>query len=319
MPLIPDIAVIVVNYNTAGLTGRCLESLRQYGAGTLHEVILVDNASTDDSVAVITSRFPEVRLITNQQNVGFGPANNQAAEIATGKYLFFLNSDTELVEDSLAVLRDFLDRHPRAGAVGCRLVSPDGLVQPSAAYFPNLLRIVAGREVAAGAVRRHWPELAERLTFFISPEDLQAPCQVDWCVGAALAVRREAFEAVGGFDPRIFLYAEEMDLCLSMARAGWEVHFTPKTTIIHAEAASSGRALHPMRLARIAAGHRYVYYKHHGWKGRIYCLAEIGASLGKAGFWWTLGFPTTGSRRRKYMDKALWHWLYLKHYALIHY
>lgn len=316
---VPGISVIVVNYNTAELTGLCLESLRRCCASTSHEVIVVDNASSDGSVESLASRFPDVRFIENRENVGFGPANNQAAEISRGEYLFFLNSDTELLEDSLAVLRAYLARRPRVGAVGCRLVSPDGAQQASAANFPDLARIIAGREVVAGALRRYWPALADRLTFFLPPEDLRAARRVGWCVGAALAVKKEAFESVGGFDPRIFLYAEEMDLSLAMTRAGWEIHFTPETTIVHAEAASSGRVLNPVRLARIAAGHRYVYLKHHGRWGLVYCLAEAGSSLAKALLWSTFSLTVRGDRRRRFWDKALWHWLYLRHYVAISY
>lgn len=319
MTAAPLVSIIIVNYNTAEVTGGCLASIRRHARNTPHEVIVVDNASQDDSPKMIAESYPEVRLLTNRENVGFGPANNQAAAAAQGRYLFFLNSDTKLLEDSISVLVEFLESTPRAGAVGCRLYWADGRVQPSASRFPNLLRVAAGREVTAGLLRKFAPDLADRLMFFYPAEQLDDPRRVDWCVGAALMVRREAFEGVSGFDPRIFLYTEEMDLCLRLAAAGWETHFTPATSILHLEAVSSGRVLNQKRLAYIAAGHRYFYLKHNGFFGCVYCLVELSASVLKAVLWSALGFLTNGEKRRTSRDKARWHLLYLKKYFSLSY
>jgi GT2 family glycosyltransferase len=315
----PDISIIIVSYNTAPLTLRCLESIKRHCADTPHEVIVVDNASTDDTVDQVKTRFPEVALIANDHNRGFGPANNLGAKVARGAYLFFLNSDTELLENSLAVMKNVLDHRPACAAAGCRLMFPGGGIQPSVANFPSIARIAAGREVVSGVIRRFCPAIAGRITFFLPPEDLTVSRRVDWCIGAALMVRKNAFEAVGGFDPRIFLYAEEMDLCLSLVRAGWKIWFTPETTIIHMEAASSGHALHPERLALIAAGHRYFYFKQNGRLGGVYCAVEVGVSIVKAFIWWTCGMLAPESRRDRFFKKALWHWLYVRNYTAVSY
>lgn len=308
------VSVVLVNYNTAALTCRCLESLTRH-CGAAHEIILVDNASRDDSITLISQRFPDVRLLANPTNLGFGPAINQGAALARGRYLFLLNTDTELRGDTPGRLADFLEEHPEIGAAGCKLTGPDGAVQPSAARFPTLLRVAAGREVTVGALQQHFPSLANRLTFFYPPKQLTRPSRVDWCVGAALMLRKAAFDAIGGFDPRIFLYGEEIDLCLRLALAGWPTYFYPLTTVIHFGGASSDGELSPRRLALVAAGHRYFYHKHWGLlKGTLFCLVELTAAVVKGAIWQLAALMTTGPDRSRYRDKAYWHFTYLKHY-----
>lgn len=310
----PVVSVLLVNYNTARLTSHCLESLA-LASRLPHEIILVDNASRDGSVPLLSRRFPGVRLVANRANRGFGPAVNQAAALARGRYLFLLNPDTELKEDSLRRLADFLDAHPQAGAAGCALSSPGGALQPSAARFPTPLRVAAGREVAVAALERRWPSLASRLTFFYPPGALRQPTRVDWCVGAALMVRKAAFDLVGGFDPRIFLYGEEVDLCLRLDRAGWPTYFYPGTAVVHLGAASSDGETNPRRLALVAAGHRYLYRKHWGsLGGTLFILVELAAGALKGGGWQFAALMAAGPARSRYQDKAAWHFSYLRHY-----
>jgi GT2 family glycosyltransferase len=316
----PMVSVLLVNYNTAHLTCRCLESLIEHCGFTPFEIILVDNNSTDESLPILRPRFPSVTILANSSNVGFGNAINQSATLARGRYLFLLNTDTELREDTIGCLRQFLDEHPDAGAAGCRLLSPDGSPQPGAAYFPSMLRVAAGREVTAGLLRRHFPNLAAKVTFFLPDEDLNRPRKVDWCVAAALMVRREAFSSIGGFDPRIFLYGEEMDLCLRLIAAGWSIYYDPETAVVHLGAASSGDDLNPRRLAYIAAGHRYFYHKHYGIvKGKLFCLIEVAAAVLKATIWSMAGMAGNTFYRSKYFGKARWHINYLKNYLTYNY
>jgi GT2 family glycosyltransferase len=311
----PMVSVLLVNYNTAQLTCRCLETLIEHRGLTSYEIILVDNDSTDESLAIIRGRFPAVTLLANSSNVGFGRAINQGAALARGRYLFLLNTDTELREDTVGCLRQFLDEHPDAGAAGCKLLSPDGSPQPGAAYFPSMLRVAAGREVTAGLLRRHFPNLAAKVTFFLPNEDLNCPRKVDWCVAAALMVRHEAFSSIGGFDPRIFLYGEEMDLCLRLISAGWSIYYDPETAVVHLGAASSGDDLNPQRLAYIAAGHRYFYHKHYGiLKGKLFCLIEVAAAVLKATIWSVAGMAGNSFCRDQYFGRARWHITYLRNY-----
>lgn len=311
----PRTTIVLVNYNTAGLTCRCLASISSHCGGPSCEVIVVDNASGDDSCSRITREFPWVTLIANKSNAGFGPACNTGAAAARGGYLFFLNTDTELCENSPAVLADFLDSRPEIAAAGCALVGPDGRAQPSAGHFPSLLRVAAGREALAAGLGRVWPALARRLRLYLPPGESTEPVPVDWCLGAALMVRRASFDAVGGFDPLMFLYGEEMELCYRLARAGGDVYFVPQTAIMHLEAASSGGTASPARMACVAAGQRYFYRKHKSFPCYLlFCAVELGASAAKLCFWQAASLVCGSGPKARCRDRAMWHRLYLRCY-----
>jgi hypothetical protein len=210
--------IVIVSYNTRELLRRCLASLREHAPG--YPVVVVDNASADGSAATVAAEFPEVRLLRNERNVGFGAANNRALRDADTELTMLLNSDTRLESDVVDALAQTLDRHPRAAAVGCRLVSIDGSTQASVRCFPSAMHSLR-RAVGIG------DPLPERI----------AP--VDAVDGAAVLLRTEAFRAVGGFDERFFLYAEDVDLCYRLSRAGWQVLYDPSVSLTHVGSGSA--------------------------------------------------------------------------------
>ncbi len=221
----PSIGIAVVSYNTAPLLRRCLESVVGDTAGP---VLVVDNASTDGSAEMVRREFPTVRLRAETANRGYGAAANLAAGDLDSRYVLLLNADTQLTPGAAGALSDYLDGHPAAAVAGPRLVSASGAFEPSAHPFPRPLALL----LQESGLRR-------RLGHGREAEWRARP--VDWVLGAALAIRREAFERVGGFDEGFFLYQEEVDLCFRLRAAGWETHYAPVATVLHVGGASTGQ------------------------------------------------------------------------------
>ena len=222
-----DISVIIVSYNTAGLLEKCVANLRLAIQDSLRvEIIFVDNASKDNSVEVIKTKFPECRLLVNEQNVGFGRANNQALLLATGRYILLLNTDAFVASDTLSKTAAYMDANPRCGILGVRLEGRDGVLQPCCRYFPTPWNTFLRR---TGLSRRFaGTRMVDDLAW---PHDSVRAC--DWVVGCYYLLRRELVEEVGLFDPRFFLYFEEVDHCFAARKHGWDVVFFPHTTVIH--------------------------------------------------------------------------------------
>jgi GT2 family glycosyltransferase len=221
--------VIVVNWNTRDLLADCLASVETHLSGTPHEMIVVDNGSTDGSAAFVASRFPRSRLLVNSENLGFGRANNQGMDVARGDLLLLLNSDARLPDGSIRRLIERMREAPGVGVIGPRLEDANGAFQPSAHRFGSIPRMLVEelglykllpRERAASVLLGgYWSHDGER--------------QVDWIVGACMLVRAEVFRTTGGFDPSIFLYGEEEEWCERVADAGWRVVYSPAARVTH--------------------------------------------------------------------------------------
>lgn len=235
-----DLSVIIVNWNTRELLAQCLASIEAYPPEVPYEVWVVDNASGDGSAAMVRERFPGVRLIENEENVGFAAANNQAIEESRGKYVLLLNPDTEVQAGALQALLVFAEAHHQAGACGARLCYADGGLQPSCApmhtparEFWKLAYLDRIWRLASYPMRRWDPE---------------TPRRVEAIKGACLLLRREALEQVGPLDEQYFMYTEEVDLCYRLAEAGWELWWVPQATVTHYGEESSRQAREGMYL-----------------------------------------------------------------------
>ncbi len=275
----PDLSIIIVSWNVRDLLRACLRSVirgqasgvRGHGsdAGDLTtdhrpltiELIVVDNASADGSAEMVAAEFPQARLVANATNWGFTAANNQGLALAHGRYVLFLNPDTEVVGDALATMVAYMDAHPEAGALGPQLRYGDGSLQPSRRRFPTLATALFESTPLAW----HWPPArnpwARRYHMADTPDDQTQP--VDWVVGAALLVRREVLDQVGGFDEGYFMYSEELDLCRRIKAAGWEVHYFPCARIIHHEGKSSEQVIAARHIHFHTSRVRY-FRKFHG-------------------------------------------------------
>ncbi len=249
-------AAVAVSHNTRELLRECLESVREEGPA---ETVVVDNASRDGSPEMVQAAFPGVRLLANAGNPGYGAAANQGIAACRAPYVLLLNGDTRLRPGTLAVLGRELERHPRAAVAGPLLLNPDGTRQPSCFPFLGPFEVLA--------MNTYLNRLVRRTRRFRSVYSTPPAGEVPWVKGAALAIRRTAFEGVGGFDEAYFLYAEEMDLCWRLRRAGWETRFTPEAAVVHVEGASTGR-MRPERMLQLYASLER-FHRLHSPRGRI--------------------------------------------------
>jgi GT2 family glycosyltransferase len=250
-----DLSVSIVNTNSRGLLLACLESLAPVEA----EIVVLDNASEDGSAAAVRERFPHVRVIEQQHRAGFGANHNTVIRATTGRYVYVLNEDTTADDWSFERITEYLDAHPQVAALGPRLVYPDGRLQDSAWRFPTPLVSAMG--------------LATLGQLGVKQSKGASVRPVDWVMGAALVLRREALDEVGLFDEDFFLYSEEVDLQTRLRRAGWETHYFPELTVVHHESQFSAgipeRRINEMWRSR----HRY-WRKHHSRMGaRVAALA----------------------------------------------
>ena len=274
-----DVTALVVNYNTHKLLEPCIESLRA-GAGKLRlQIVIVDNASPDGSAEVLRNDFADCDLIFNDVNVGFGRANNQALALARGKYVLLLNTDAFVPPDGVADSVRFLEDHPKCAIVGVRLVGRDGALQPSCRYFPTPWNEFLG----VSGLARFFPgtKLVDDMAW-----DHAAPRECDWVPGCYYLVRKSVVDAVGLFDPRYFLYYEEIDHCRAVKSAGWQVMYDPAVTVVHiggesartdSEISAKGRQIPALQ---IESGLLY-FRKHHGRAGAwaAVALALLSASV----------------------------------------
>ncbi|MFW6116431.1 MAG: glycosyltransferase family 2 protein [bacterium] len=251
------LSIVIVNWNTRDLLRTCIQSLYNRMSGTGREIIVVDNASVDGSVELIRRDFAEVRLIANPENVGFVQANNQALTHCKGRYVLLLNSDTQILPGSLDKAVQFMDRHPRVGIAGGRLLNSDGSFQASYTPFPTLWSefltlSTLGRRLIRPAFPSHGPCVEE------GPQRIEG-----YVEGACLVVRREAIDQVGKLDEHIFMYAEEVDWCYRFDQAGWEVWYLPQVPIIHHGGRSSEKQRGRME-AELYRSRAYFFHKHYG-------------------------------------------------------
>jgi GT2 family glycosyltransferase len=219
------LSIVIVSWNTRDLLESCLRSVYENPLAGEFEVWLVDNASVDGSISMVKEQYPQVRLIENQQNVGFAHGNNQAIRKSTGKYIMLLNPDTEIKAGAFDKLIRFLEENPNAGAVGARLISPNGGLQNSC--HPDL---TLSRELWR---LFHLDKLHNYGTYDMQKWDLSNPRQVDVLQGAALVLRDEALKQVGLLDEDYFMYTEEVDLCFRLRQAGWTLHWIPEAKVLH--------------------------------------------------------------------------------------
>jgi hypothetical protein len=270
----PDVSVIVVNYNTAHLLHDMGSALSAARAGLALEVIVVDNASRDGSVELLQTdpTFATARLIMNAVNVGFGRANNQAVEHATGRYVLLLNTDAFVSADTLAKTVARMDESPECGVIGVRLVGRDGAVQPSCRSFPTPWNLFLARS----GLGRFFPKA--RMVDDVTWDDGKSQ-ECDWVPGCYLLTRKALVDEVGLFDPRYFLYFEEVDFCRRVKLAGWRTVYLADTTVIHlgGESAKSDAALTTagQQISVLQIESELLYFrKNHGRSG-LFALVSL--------------------------------------------
>ncbi len=229
------VSVIIVSYNTREILLNALEALFENSKGVDMEVFVVDNNSADDSAAMVQRDFPSIRLIANNQNLGFAAANNQAFALASGRYIILLNPDAYIRPASIENCLAFMERTPKCGLAGGKIISPEGRLEPSARRFPSALSKLLTLSGLSGKFP-HSP-LLNRHEFGGFAHD--HPLEVDWVPGTFTIIRKEMIDAIGAFDERFYIYYEETDLCLRAKKAGWKVYFIHDAEVMHIGGACS--------------------------------------------------------------------------------
>ena len=261
MDQVNDVDVIIVGLNACDFIKQCIESLHQakwhdYRYG----IIYVDNGSTDSTLSMLESGFPDVRVIANDHNLGYCKAANQGAEISKARYYCFINDDTIVLEDAIAIVVQYCDHHPDAGIVGSRLVYPDMTEQWSGRKFPTIMNAFLGRTTF---LSRLFPNAAP-VKDYLCKEQLKGeqPFEVDWVSAAGMTMPREVFHQVKGF-AEDYYYWHEPIICDRVKRTGKDILLHPLSKIIHFEGKGSGSRPYPVQKFHILDFHRGAY--------RCYC------------------------------------------------
>jgi len=244
-----DISIVIVNWNTRELLLDCLISVYATIRELRFEVFLVDNASSDGSVAAVRERYPQVRIIQNEKNLGFAAANNQALRVMQGKYALLLSTDTILTAGAVEKLHSLMEEKQDAAMSCGQLLNRDGSKQNSIANFPSPLSLLCNETILRLVFPKRFPS---------KRQEYAEPIVVDSCIGACLMVRKRAMDEVGLLDERYFVFMEETDWALSMHSAGWKSCFVPDAKIYHLQGQTAG---HNVRARIMFYRSRYAYFK----------------------------------------------------------
>lgn len=276
------VAVLVVSFNTSEMTLACLRTIREGARQTNHEVIVVDNASTDGSAEAIAAEFPDFRVIASQENLGFARANNLAATHATAERLLLLNPDTLVDPGAIDELVAFADRNPKAGIWGGRTRFADGSPNPTSCWKkPTPWSVFCSATTLAGLLKRSRVFNPESLG--VLPDGAELP--VDVVTGCWLMIDRELWERLEGFDPAFFMYGEDADLCLRARALGARPMVTARADIVHYGGQSD--RVRPDKIVRLYTARRQLYARH--W--------------GKAWQWWADVGPMMNVLRRRAVSR----------------
>jgi N-acetylglucosaminyl-diphospho-decaprenol L-rhamnosyltransferase len=283
-----DLAIVVLNFNTRDYLRRCLTSIYASRGDFAFDVCMVDNASSDGSADMVRAEFPRVRVIQSQVNGGFPYGNNlglraygfdqetaQAAE-SQPRYALLLNPDTILPPDALALMLDFMDNHPQAGAAGPKLVLEDGSLDLACRRSFPTPRVSFYRMVGLSKLFPHHPIWSRYNLTYLDPDQVT---EIDSVEGAFMLVRREAIRQVGLLDEEFFMYGEDLDWAYRITQAGWKVYYNPAVTVLHVKRAASRHSRRAQREFYRAMS--IFYHKHYArstpfW---LHCLVVAGINL----------------------------------------
>lgn len=259
-----NVSIVIVNYNTSDLLDKCIASVMEKTNDIVYEIIVVDNASSDNSVLMMKKKYSTVKLIESKLNLGFGKGNNLGASFASGKYLFLLNTDTILINNAIKVLFDFMEMevNQNVGACGGNLFNLD--LTPNFSYslnFPSLKNIFSYRS---------------GLSFLQNNENFNTSDEIKdvaIIIGADFFVRRKIFNEIGGFDPSYFMYVEDGDLCYRICQQNYKIVSVPQAKIIHLQGKSSSNFF---KLQMEYSGYLIFFKKHFShFQLKVYRLIEI--------------------------------------------
>ena len=275
-----DLTIAIVNYNTRELLDSCLTAVFSLTEEVSFQVVVVDNASRDDSVAMLREKFPQVKIIQNEKNVGFPSAVNQAMEIANSRYFLLFNSDAAPLNDAFSIMIQYMDQYPKVGITGPQLYYPDG--KPQKSHYP--FRFPRGR-----ATWEVIPRIRELMALLKGDTEYEyhynkkpvvvpsQPHEIQWPRGVCFLIRCKVIDDIGFMDDNIFIYADEVDFAWRTYKNGWERHLVPAAKVSHVESASISKHASLMDIVHVQSDY-YYFYKHFGIKGWLYL--RLGYFLG---------------------------------------
>jgi len=308
-----DLSVIIVDWNTRDILRNCLTSIETHLAAVSHEIIVVDNASSDGSAEMVAKEFPWARLIRNVENVGFARANNHAMRVARGQWFLLLNSDAVLIDDSVGRLFARVRNEPELGIAHCRLLMPDGRLQYSTYRFPSirlailedfglyklLSRARRGKVLSSG----YWEQDEER--------------DVDWVAGSFMLCPRRVFEETGGFSEAYFMYGEDMEWCYRIRDCGWRIRYYPDASVVHLDHSSSDIRWGGRPIATCIERQVNIYAGRHGrLRGALYNFVKITGTLFRL-VYFTVRDLAGGARRDYYKQMRRYYLLCLRAHAAL--
>lgn len=252
-----DISIIIVNWNVRDLLDACLASIMRADLPDA-EIIVVDCASADDSLTMLREKYPSVKVIALDENVGFTRGNNIGIQQAKGRYLFLLNPDTEIISNAIFQLFDYMEKHPEVGIIGPHTLNTDGSHQSTRRRFPTPLTAI----FESTWLQPYAPKSIID-SYYATDIPNTAIAAVDWVQGSAMMVRREVYEQTGGFDEGFFMYSEELDWCKRARDTGWKVVYHGEAKITHHGGKSSEQASASKHIYYHTSKLRY-FRKHHG-------------------------------------------------------
>lgn len=262
-----DLSIIIVSWNVADLLAACLDSICTSLKATTYqtEIIVVDSASTDHTLAVLREHYPQVKLLPQAENLGFSRCNNIGLQAAQGRCLLLLNPDTEITGDALAQMIAYMDANPAVGIIGPHTRNTDGTTQSTRRRFPT---------VPLAFFESTWlqPYAPQSMLdrYYVTDVPDNAVTEVDWVQGSALMARREVYEQIGGLDTGYVMFSEEMDWCKRAKAAGWRVVYVGTASIIHHGGKSTDQVIARRHIHFQESKLRY-FRKYHGW-GVAYAL-----------------------------------------------
>jgi N-acetylglucosaminyl-diphospho-decaprenol L-rhamnosyltransferase len=291
-----DLSIIIVSWNVADLLKACLDSIFAVSTALQIEIIVVDSASSDNTVSMMREHYPRVKLLVQSENVGFPRGNNIGLKAASGRHLLLLNPDTEIIGDALATLVSYLDSNPHVGIIGPHTLNSDGTTQSTKRRFPTL---------TVGFFESTWlqkyaPKMVMHRYYADDVADGEIG-EVDWVQGSALMARRDVYTQIGGLDEGFFMYSEELDWCKRAKQAGWGVVYVGNAQITHHGGRSSAQIAAQKHIYFHQSKLRY-FHKYHGWLAaqtlRIFLLLNYIWQIGLEGVKGLLGHKRALRRER---------------------
>ncbi|MBW8016056.1 MAG: glycosyltransferase family 2 protein [Planctomycetes bacterium] len=295
-----DVSIIVVAWNVKKLLYDCLKSVFDETRDIDYEVIYVDNASEDGSVEMVRQEFSDVKIIENDENMGFIIANNQGIEQAKGRYVLLLNSDTIVLENAIAKTVQFADQHTEAAVVGCKVLNADMTLQRNCFMYPSLLN----KFLSASYLYKVFPRSKffgrERMTWWAYDE----PREVETVCGCFSLVRQEAIKEVGLMDKTYFVYGDDPDWCYRFNKAGWEILFTPEPRIIHLGGQTTKQMARKFRLQLYGSQLIFMRLHRSRWTFPIACFFTSMFFLLRSPYW-LMKSIISKKDRKEYFDASV--------------